>query len=1390
MSNNVNDIFDPISTINLDSNLGGSLNELVTTINNNFQKLASLPYLKGDKGTSIGTDVIHLAEGRAGDRHISDFGFEVIQTVFDKDFSQSYITPVDIRHDTIAGIISSTTNDSTQLDLGDDDKAIQILKDALGSGDSLGASNSNIKDPDISVFVDKISGEKYLISPWLYQDMRRNEIELDNFKQKETFVDYTCYLTGHTENGKWHLEKHQVLPTLYFDEQQDQFCWFVNGQRTGVPAQGFKGEDGASVKCWVGVGTYLYKNEQGVEKPYRVRLDEIYNPKIDVGTEVGSQSLYNRTTNSSNITSPDVIRSLFSLGSEQLYGEGLTEGDLVVIYVDAKQSTAGTSVMVEPTDNDIMFGPIMYDSTRRYYYISVAGTNTTYTLNTLISQLVLKKMLDETGFQTNDDNKSKYGQVRGLYTYASNDTTKVRKPHMFWGRADNIAAIAPLKDSNQTSESGAEYPVIDYKSDTELDIRYHDTYVRRIKADDSFLSNHVADPNDSSDPYTSTATKTITISPFKNEYGVDVDGHAEDYSKTLTDNSIISIRQLIKANGQSDGIDVIEESSRGSNQVPNAYLAFIPSPKISYENPLTSQVVNSTNVNTSALLGDLMTVNGTESDTNVVIGGSYKFGMPWLGYYDNTDKKTVYNGVQFKRVDGSNSPLEVKLDAAELNHNGDEYDNTTAGWRTFLDVDLLSSPVSTYISPSGSNEACCYVGTNECNIVANLDDKKYCAKLKISAIQYQVRYSSVSTNSHTSSYRLDKYLGSYDGNFTEDVLINTTENNEIKVRSAKVVNEGDSEYNLLYSSNWLDSGSAADKIVTVTEVVYYIFPSGASGSNIVDLYNKMHGSTVTSYNSLKSDYICMRFRVFHRSYPSSQEYKDTIYIQPISNLETNGRNTNHLVCNYPFSTTSTESQLFVDAATNGWIGINKSYIFNTGKTGSSNLISVIFDGNKFLINRANYIGKRLKQILNWKVVKYKPSESADGISYIDIDDISLLLMIYENHGDLTNNDAYKLTNNTVTPWYHINMFGFPEPSTGETYNFRFHANSGELVTTKSEALSATSATALANNANKVNSLIAEYNKLIHELFEKQNISVTESDNSLNQSVQAANQAMRSYDGYRWVSGNPSTALGTLSTLTLPATQRTSAVTPVDDFGVYQTLRSSTITSQSATIQRNFESGESSVSFNEFSAPAFSSTPYTTTETFDNQTNEYSYAVNSDSLNRSLNNLASVIPNTVMVSRSTPLNQRVTGPGAGRILPVATYDSSRHDPYTSKINEGTSTDGNYWIFQFKDKLTVYNNDYTRAVMHFISKSDDGITYNLDISNKPSKSSQDILKVGSSFEFDIIPYGDNLYINDVPVTLQTSNSVVIAEYSDTSSDNSTNFDTSYFSHVLSSIGTPVI
>lgn len=602
-------IFNKINTINLNGTSSKDLQDFVAAINSNFQKVASLPFLKGDQGTNIEINEELLVNNKS----ITDFGKSVYKAYYNKDYQA-----------------------------GNDPDNILAKK-------------------TLRIILDNSTGDKYLLIPQLLGNQ--------------------YYVTGDyiTRNGEksWLLERHNIIPKLKYDKDQDISTWEIDGVNTNIIANGVKGADGKNARCWIANGT-INDNKCVVINnflaPYR------NNTELNLDTTLYYYDLDNK----------DQEQSIKPV-----------EGDLVIVY------TGNSNISKQP---DIVFGILRIDKTTDIsttgYYI-LFNENNYPTIQNLIQITQLQRLLDHTGKYSPIDN------VRGLYTYPTLLKTIDMNPTMLWAVNDDkgdlnitrLGVLASYVESNEVEQKLEDTPLLTANR-SELHLEYPNTYLR----DTTFVSD--IDPDNR---YLIKDSSVLDIKTNNNKAYL---------LTTRNRNLIASFNNISNSNSQTNNINISQDTV-SINPLNNSDIltaCLIPSFTVKYE----QDSANDLRITNSKLVN---------------LGGEYSFSLPYLGYLKNKDtestNKEIYNATQFTRLDNSTDPLKIILHEVELNHNGDTTDNTGFGWRSFYDVDLLSSPCSY----NKNNEACVYVGSSECDIINTLVDNtsiKY--KLKISVIQYRVAY--------------------------------------------------------------------------------------------------------------------------------------------------------------------------------------------------------------------------------------------------------------------------------------------------------------------------------------------------------------------------------------------------------------------------------------------------------------------------------------------------------------------------------------------------------------------------------------------------------------------------------------------------------------------------
>ena len=705
----------------------------------------------------------------------------------------------------------------------------------------------------LPVFYDRVQGLKYLTVPFMFHDARKNELGTvtgddiaEQFEDMSTFVLGKMVRNSSTEEAEWVLESHNFEPKLYYNTETQKFCWAIGSQRTDIIAQGVEGQAGQSVYA-----KYCQGGFNGEDRTY------IY---------------INAVLNEDNIQ--DIVDGGGTIndGFVPIDGTNLRVGDFVMVLYN-KEVDGGT---VE----DLSFGKVM-EVGGSLCIPYVEGT----TIYNSTQNVTLKALLDGVGKTA--EGTTTTPNVRGLYVYgeteqsAQNNNRTPRTPHMLWVDGDGVARLSKLKtdrtdsEGNYVNQTTQNNPEVD--GDGVLQVDYN-----MFKAKES----------------------NATV--FTHHNG----------------GQIFSYGEVIK-----DKLDLWETPNFISNDIPFK-LCFIPNPQLSYVEKTTMSYIPTIAVTTDT---DFLNVKQTSSNTNsgktiVGVGGTYKFELPYLGLTpkdnplpSNQGVTNIQRATMFQRSDGSVTPLSITLKQIEMNNNAtpddadgngrNATDNTYVGFRHFLDIPLLASPVSTRTTALGDKEICVYGGTTEDILEACINNKTYKAKIRISVIQYEIGYNkdgelefkqgSWKSNSNVFDSFKDQceneddwYYSDRQGLFkklthnTQKYQIGSTQTDKPITKYIELNGSVDSGWTAdslpsrykKYTS-WVDkvSNYPEQRKNVVTDVIYYILPIGETSNEWTDIFNVLD---VEELNS--KSYLSLRYRVTFAKDKDTSENLQTIYINPIS----------------------------------------------------------------------------------------------------------------------------------------------------------------------------------------------------------------------------------------------------------------------------------------------------------------------------------------------------------------------------------------------------------------------------------------------------------------------------------------------------------------------------
>lgn len=210
----------PIEEITLNNTkFGEQLNERLNKIHQNFTKIVESEYLKGAPGNNTVTKSVTLTKSN--------------------DSTGVYLN-INSENELTLGDLFKYIEDAIKSKWGIESQNDQSLE---GIGES--TWNQDLSGKEIILITEQISDRLILKSviPIVHIDLRFYNKNISEDPSKYTnLIDTSCSIHYDTEKG---FEALSTFPTLYYDSQvgEGNLCWKINGQETGMPAQGPTGKD-------------------------------------------------------------------------------------------------------------------------------------------------------------------------------------------------------------------------------------------------------------------------------------------------------------------------------------------------------------------------------------------------------------------------------------------------------------------------------------------------------------------------------------------------------------------------------------------------------------------------------------------------------------------------------------------------------------------------------------------------------------------------------------------------------------------------------------------------------------------------------------------------------------------------------------------------------------------------------------------------------------------------------------------------------------------------------------------------------------------------------------------------------------------------------------------
>lgn len=213
------------------------MQDVFNNINENFAKIASLPFIQGVQGDSY-----QLVEKPIWKKNGSDInnatltkdGAILLGSIFKKSFS-------------VGKTFNNVRTDLRELTIsinGKDVNPIDFFKDSEGN-----ITNNTLYF--YAVINDSGDEEEKQLGQYYYFVDARLKVLGDVYYGTDksilsSFTDYTGFYQykPKTDSEPEKYDKISILPSLYYDQYKDDICWKFNGNESGVSAIGVKGMDG------------------------------------------------------------------------------------------------------------------------------------------------------------------------------------------------------------------------------------------------------------------------------------------------------------------------------------------------------------------------------------------------------------------------------------------------------------------------------------------------------------------------------------------------------------------------------------------------------------------------------------------------------------------------------------------------------------------------------------------------------------------------------------------------------------------------------------------------------------------------------------------------------------------------------------------------------------------------------------------------------------------------------------------------------------------------------------------------------------------------------------------------------------------------------------------
>lgn len=229
------------------SDYAARLSDSFKNIDDNFKKLLAVPFLQGADAKEFKLEKINLFSTESDSptltSKLSDWGKSIVYSILESS-SESF------NEDLAVQTTLREVNDAVRRHISD--------VPAYKSVEGIYATNSLLKSPYIYAYVTRDDSGK-VTNQFVAQSVRFIDARIEYIKTDSTnigfeFEELSCFLVHNpNENGgigTW--SRIYLTPTIYYNKEDGVWQWKIDGNKTGISAQGIKGDDGTpGPKYWI-----------------------------------------------------------------------------------------------------------------------------------------------------------------------------------------------------------------------------------------------------------------------------------------------------------------------------------------------------------------------------------------------------------------------------------------------------------------------------------------------------------------------------------------------------------------------------------------------------------------------------------------------------------------------------------------------------------------------------------------------------------------------------------------------------------------------------------------------------------------------------------------------------------------------------------------------------------------------------------------------------------------------------------------------------------------------------------------------------------------------------------------------------------------------------------